>query len=184
MEQQTQPQNEDNASANSGSTTVSSSEVKKNEQFRFEFNKYKNFFEEVKQKGLNGPDMLLTSINNIIRPEDSVIYNPKNNQTIGTKYPVYPLRLKSEMVSKFPDDTLFFIFFEQPDPYAKEMARKELIKRNWIFHLKYDSFFRLKGQPKVKTATYIDGKFDVFDHEKEWKIKDAQLKFEFKDMMK
>ena len=101
--------------------------------------------------------MLQASVNNIIHPEDSVIYYPKNAHLISNKYPVYPLRLKEEILKNFPDDTLFFMFFEQPNAISKEMAkeigfdpkkyetvidkllvqisevRKERLKENYIF---------------------------------------------------
>ena len=140
--------------------------------------KYRQNLEEVNSKNLNSPDMLLASVNNIIHPEDSVIYYPKNAHLISNKYPVYPLRLKEEILKNFPDDTLFFMFFEQPNAISKEMAKKELTNRGWSFNTSYKSFFKLKREPKEKNNDYIEGDFDYFDHEKEWKIKET-LNFKF-----
>ena len=70
------------------------------------------------------------------------------------------------------------MFFEQPNAISKEMAKKELISRGWMFNTSYKSFFKLKREPKDKNNDYIEGDFDYFDHEKEWKIKET-LNFKF-----
>ena len=139
-----------------------------------DFEKYRQNLEEVNSKNLNNPEMLLASVNNIIHPEDSVIYYPKNAHLINNKYPIYPLRLKEEILKNFADDTLFFMFFEQPNAISKEMAKKELIHRGWMFNTNYKSFFKPKREPKEKNEDYIEGDFDVFDHEKEWKMQEIK----------
>ena len=133
--------------------------------------KYRSNVEEIRSKNLNTSEMLAATVNNIIHPEDSIIYYPKNYHLSGIKYPVYPLRLKEEILNNFEIDTLFFIFFEQPDRVAKEMARKEIIKRGWMFNTDNKTFYKLKGEPKTSNEDYIEGDFDFFEHEKEWKIK-------------
>ena len=144
--------------------------------------KYRQNIEEVASKHLNIPEMIIPSVNNIIHPEDSVIYYPKNTHLISNKYPVYPLRLKEEILKNFADDTLFFMFFEQPNERAKEMAMNELTKRDWMFNYEYKSFFRLRGEPKEKNKDFIEGNFDCFDHEQEWKIKEIDnFKFVLKE---
>ena len=170
-----------NSSNNQNSS--SGSETKKKESsssHTIEQNKYRNNIEEVKTRNLNNPEMLLASINNIIHPEDSIIYFPKSIHLLYNKYPVYPLRLKEEMLKNFDIDTLFFMFFEQDNLCVKEMARKEIIKRGWMFNNSYETFFRLKGEPKKRTEKYIEGEFELFDHEKEWKkVGLNDFKFEF-----
>ena len=160
-------------------------EVKKKENSNgtsFDQNKYRVNIEEIRSKNLNSLDMLVASVNNIIRPEDSIIYYPNKIHLLCNKYPVYPLRLKEELLVNFDIDTLFFIFFEQVNPVAKEMARKEIIRRGWMFNSGYKSFFKLRGEPKVSTEEYIEGDFDLFDHEKEWKVKPLNnFKFVFKN---
>ena len=157
----------------------------KREGYQLDLNKYKPNIEEIKQKNLNSSNMLVTSVNNIIRPEDSIIYNPKNINLLQTKYPIYPLRLTEELINSFNTDTLFFIFFEQNDLVAKEMARKELIKRDWMYNIKFNSFFKLIGDAKTRNENYIQGTFQLFDHEKQWKVKELNdFKFEIKDMRK
>ena len=143
--------------------------------------KYRQNIEEVASKHLNVPEMIIPSVNNIIHPEDSVIYYPKNTHLISNKYPVYPLRLKEEVLKNFVEDTLFFMFFEQPNERAKELAKKELINRGWMYHTEFKSFFKLRGEPKDKNKDYIEGDFDCFDHEQEWKIKEIP---NFKFMLK
>ena len=171
-----------NSSANSNQGTGEAKKKESPNVYSIDQNKYKQFIDEVKNKNLNSPEMLLASVNNIIHPEDSIIYYPKNIHLLGNKYPVYPLRLKEELLNNFDIDTLFFIFFEQPNKVAKEMARKEIIKRGWMFNSEYKTFFKLRGEPKVSKENYIEGDFDLFDHEKEWKIKQINdFKFNIKD---
>ena len=172
-------QNQKSKSTSSSSTGGGESKKKNNSNgLGIDPDKYHQNLEEIASKNLNNPEMLSASVNNIIRPEDSIIYYPKNPHLISNKYPVYPLRLKEEILKNFADDTLFFMFFEQPNAIPKEMAKKELIKRGWMFNTSYNSFFKLKREPKEKTEEYIEGDFDFFDHEKEWKIKET-LNFKF-----
>ena len=172
-------QNQKSKSSSTSQSSGSSESKKKNSNGHgIDLEKYKQNLDEINSKNLNSPEMLLASVNNIIHPEDSIIYYPKNPHLIVNKYPVYPLRLKEETLKNFADDTLFFMFFEQPNAITKEMAKKELIKRSWMFNTKYKSFFKLKGKAKEENKEYIEGDFDYFDHEKEWKIKEA-LDFKF-----
>ena len=165
--------------SNSSNTSSGQNDSKKKNPngYGIDPEKYASNLEEVVSKNLNNPEMLSASVNNIIHPEDSVIYYPKNAHLISNKYPVYPLRLKEDILKNFADDTLFFMFFEQPNAISKEMAKKELINRGWMFNTSYNSFFKLKKE-KEKNKEYIEGDFDFFDHEKEWKIKET-LNFKF-----
>ena len=168
-------QNQKSKSSSTSQSSGSSESKKKNSNGHgIDFEKYRQNLEEVNSKNLNNPEMLLASVNNIIHPEDSVIYYPKNAHLINNKYPIYPLRLKEEILKNFADDTLFFMFFEQPNAISKEMAKKELIKRGWMFNTNYKSFFKLKREPKEQNEDYIEGDFDVFDHEKEWKMQEIK----------
>ena len=162
-----------NAPINSNSNNISEQRKKEssNGYSSIDQNKYRQYLDDVKAKNLNIPEMLAASVNNIIHPEDSIIYYPKNIHLLSNKYPAYPLRLKSEILPNFDIDTLFFMFFVQSDPVAKEIARKEIIKRGWMLNSKDKSFYKLKGEPKNRTEDYIEGDFDFFDYEKEWKIK-------------
>ena len=165
-------------SKSSNQSNSNESKKKSSNSSIIDMEKYRQNLEEVASKHLNAPEMLISSVNNMIHPEDSLIYYPKNTHLISNKYPVYPLRLKEEILKNFADDTLFFMFFEQPNEKSKEMAKKELINRGWMFNSEYKSFFKLKGEPKEKNKDFIEGDFDLFDHEKEWKIKEV-LNFKF-----
>ena len=178
------PSSSTNTTSTSSNQGGSSSEPKKKENLNsIDINKYRAYIEEIRSKNLNVSDMLAASFNNIIRPEDSIIYFPKNMHLIGDKYPAYPLRLKEELLQIFDIDTLFFIFFQQQNRVAKEMARKEIIKRGWMYNSK--NFMKLKGEAKISNEEYIEGYFELFDHEKEWKIKTVNnYKFVLKDSKK
>ena len=157
----------------SSNTNTGASESKKKDSsngYSIDQNKYRTMIDDIRTKNLNNPEMLIASVNHIIHPEDSIIYYPKNIHLLGNKYPVYPLRLKEELLANFDIDTLFFMFFEQHELVVKEMARKEIIKRGWILNPGYKIFYKIKGEPKERTEDYIIGDFDLFDHEKDWKI--------------
>lgn len=82
--------------------------------FQMDYSKYQTFIEEVKNKNLNSPEFIISSIKNTITEQDSTFYNAKNNHFIPTKYPHSPLPIKpTETFEKFNEDTLFFIFFIQ-----------------------------------------------------------------------
>ena len=166
-------QNQKSKSSNA-SSTGNESKKKNSNGHGIDIEKYRQNLEEVNSKNLNNPEMLMASVNNIIHPEDWVIYYPKNAHLINNKYPIYPLRLKEEILKNFADDTLFFMFFEQPNAISREMAKKELIERGWMFNTNYNSFFKLKGKPKENNKEYIEGDFDFFDHEKEWKMQEIK----------
>ena len=171
--------------SNTTGTNSNSGENKKKENSNGNPNDkklYSQNIEEIRSKNLNSLEMLSASVNNTIHPEDSIIYYTKSTHLFWHKYPVYPLRLKEELLHNFDIDTLFFMFFEQPNLVVKEMARKEIIKRGWMYNHGYQSFFKLRGEPKEHTQEYIEGDFDLFDHEKEWKIKPLNnFKFIFKE---
>ena len=161
-------------SNSSGTNSNSGGENKKKENSNgspYDKNLYRQNIEDIRSKNLNSLEMLNASVNNCIHPEDSIIYYPKSIHLLCNKYPVYPLRLKEELLPNFDIDTLFFMFFEQPNPVVKEMARKAIIDRGWMFNHAYKTFFKIRGEPKARTQEYIEGDFDLFDHEKEWKIK-------------
>ena len=160
------------------SSTSQIENQKKKEQVpqacQIDIKKYQNYTEEIRNKNLNTTAMLSASVNNCIHPEDSIVYNPKNIHLLPTKYPVYPLSLKPDTIKKFNDDTLFFIFFIQQDPEAREMAFRQLEERGWMFHKEYSTFFQLVGAPKNRTEELIEGKFGYFDHESEWTIRNMK----------
>ena len=172
-----QNQNQNPKPSNTSSTnSTQGGEPKKKEGssgYSIDPNKYHHSLNEIRSKNLNVSEMLNASINNMIQPEDSIIYYPRNMISFCNKYPVYPLRLREEKLENFDLDTLFFIFYIDQNRESKEMARKEIIKRGWIFNLENKAFYKIKGEPKTSKEDYIEGDFDFFD-EKEWKIKSKE----------
>jgi CCR4-NOT transcriptional regulation complex NOT5 subunit len=174
-------QNDNNNSDNT-SNTISESNKKKenpNTSYQIDTNKYKNFIEDVRNKNLNTTEMLIASVNNSIHPEDSIIYSPKSINLMPTKYPIYPLRLTENLVHKFSDNTLFFIFFFQQSPEANIIVFNELSKRGWMFHNDYKTFFKLQGQPKEQNEEYIEGKFKFVDYDHGLNVVDRKRDFKF-----
>lgn len=45
--------------------------------------------------------------------------------------PKYPALNTAELISKFSDNTLFFIFYYQQDTFSQLLAAEELEKRKW-----------------------------------------------------
>ena len=131
-------------SKSSNQSNSNESKKKSSNSSIIDMEKYRQNLEEVASKHLNAPEMLISSVNNIIHPEDSVIYYPKCAHLISNKYPVYPLRLKEEILKNFADDTLFFMYFEQPNTMSKDMAKKELTLRGWMFNTSNKNFYKLK----------------------------------------
>jgi len=44
-------------------------------------------------------------------------------------------------------------------------AASELIRRGWVFHTHYKTWFQLQGLPRVQADDRIEGKFKFFDFE-------------------
>lgn len=58
-------------------------------------------------------------------------------------------------------DTLFFAFYHQAGSWAQLRAAQELQRRGWLYHRKYQTWFR-------PSAT---GSYDYFDHEGGWALR-------------
>jgi len=174
-------QEDNNNSVNTPNSMNESAKKKENTNttYQIDTNKYKNFIEEVRNKNLNTTEMLIASVNNSIHPEDSIIYYPKSINVMPTKYPIYPLRLTENLVHKFLDNTLFFIFFFQQSPEANSIVFKELYKRGWMFHNDYKTFFKLQGQPKVQNDQYVEGKFKFIDYDNGLAVVEKKKDFKF-----
>ena len=174
-------QNDNNNSDNTSNSVNESNKKKENPNtsYQIDTNKYKNFIEDVRNKNLNTTEMLIASVNNSIHPEDSIIYSPKSINLMPTKYPIYPLRLTENLVHKFSDNTLFFIYFFQQSPEANFIAFKELSKRGWMFHNDYKTFFKLQGQPKEQNEEYIEGKFKFIDYDHGLSVVERKRDFRF-----
>lgn len=128
-------------------------------------------------------DMLNTSKNNLPQFQDSAIISPSNPipfKRIQAQFPTIPMAISSDMLAKFEDDTLFFMFYYQQGTYEQYLAVQELKRREWIYHTKYMTWFRkYEGPEKDKDEkTYL-----YFDYESGWcqRIKHG-FKFEKKYM--
>ena len=90
------------------------------------------------------------------------------------------MAISSDMLAKFEDDTLFFMFYYQQGTYEQYLAVQELKRREWIYHTKYMTWFhKYEGPEKNKDEkTYL-----YFDYESGWcqRIKHG-FKFEKKYM--
>ena len=63
----------------------------------------------------------------------------------------------------------------------KYLATKELKRRGWMYHNKFNTFFQLQGTPKKQSDEFLEGKFKFFDFEEDWMIRmKKDFKFEFK----
>lgn len=90
-----------------------------------------------------------------------------------------------EIFSKYDLSTLCFIFFYRPGSAQQYFAARELKQRGWVFHIKYQTWFRRVGDPVEKTDTYEVGKYEYFDHgtNESWCIRmKPSFKFEYSNM--
>lgn len=58
-------------------------------------------------------------------------------------------------------DTLFFAFYHQAGSWAQLRAAQELQRRGWLYHRKYQTWFRASAS----------GSYDYFDHEGGWALR-------------
>lgn len=153
----------------------------KNSQYLFDASKFQPHIDEVKTKNYNLTDMFATSMRHNITQEDCNSFYPHTYSTINTVFPSVPLVLKTELFDKFDENTLMFIFFSQNDNHQRFLAGKELTKREWMFHMKYLTFFKIL-KLKSKNDDVIEGRFKFWDFEnwktgikKEWAFELKQL---------
>ncbi|OHT08420.1 hypothetical protein TRFO_23106 [Tritrichomonas foetus] len=72
--------------------------------------------------------------------------------------------IQPEFFKKYDLSTLFFIFFYLPGTSQQYFAGRELLNREWVFHKKYQTWFKRIEEPKEKTPEYEIAKFEYFDH--------------------
>lgn len=82
--------------------------------------------------------------------------------------------------SKYSLDTLFFIFYYQPNTIQQLLAAKKLKKKSWRFHKKYRTWFQRHSDPIANTNEYEEGTYVYFDFESGWcqRIK-SEFKFDY-----
>ncbi len=114
-------------------------------------------------------DMLEISKNNRPQPQDSLVVSPSNPvpfKKLPVQFPTVPMLISPEILSKFEDDTLFFMFYYQQGTYEQYLAVKELKRREWVYHMKYMTWFHKYEDPKTGKSdekTYL-----YFDYESGW----------------
>ena len=129
---------------------------------------------------------LSTSLNLI----PDVPYEEENEMVQTTKegnsYPEQPYikLLQPEFFKKYDLQTLFFIFFYFPNSSQQYFAGRELKRRQWVFHKKYQTWFHRIGEPSERTETYEIGKFEYFEYgtNEGWCIRvRSPFKFEYRE---
>ena len=134
-------------------------------------------------------DLLEISIAKKLHPQDSAVVAPSNPipfKKLSALFPTVPMMITPEQLSKFDDDTLFFMFYYQQGTYEQYLAIQELKRREWIYHTKYLTWFQKYQDPKGGKGdekTYL-----YFDYESGWcqRIKtgfDFELKYMENEMM-
>jgi CCR4-NOT transcriptional regulation complex NOT5 subunit len=109
--------------------------------------------------------MLDRSYNTMKSDFENDHYNPKH-----TKLKV------DKLISKFSDNTLFFIFYYQQDTYSQMLAAEELTKRRWYYQPKFQTWFRdNESVDKNSAQKPIKSEKLYFDFGPEWTIKRVKI---------
>ena len=114
-------------------------------------------------------------------------YVPPNPHKTPAHYPQqpHPAFEQPENFANFDPDTLFFIFYYQQSTYQQYLAAKELKKKSWRFHKKYQTWFQRAEQPVYVNEEYVttatvslppthhahsceQGNYVYFDYEDGW----------------
>jgi CCR4-NOT transcription complex subunit 2 len=76
-----------------------------------------------------------------------------------------PFPAPSDRMSKFSDETLFYIFYAMPRDFMQEWAVQVLYDRGWRFHKDTKVWLTIDSEapPTVRTPTYERGTFVYFD---------------------
>lgn len=83
-------------------------------------------------------------------------------------FPTVPLFNRRENFAAFDLDTLFFSFYYQQGTYQQYLAAIELKKKNWMFHKKYQTWFRKVEASDQLSKGQSNAKFIYFDYETNW----------------
>ncbi|EPS60846.1 hypothetical protein M569_13954, partial [Genlisea aurea] len=80
-------------------------------------------------------------------------------------YSKQPQPLSQAFFSKFPLETIFYVFYSMPKDEAQLYAGNELYNRGWLYHREQRFWFmRVPNvEPLVKTNTYERGSYIIFD---------------------
>lgn len=93
---------------------------------------------------------------------------PRTGDSAGrqSRYPQRFCRklIQPEFFPKHDLQTLFYIFFYSPGKPQQFFAARELKRRKWVYHLKYQTWFHQISNPTEKTDTYVVAEYEYFDH--------------------
>jgi CCR4-NOT transcription complex subunit 3 len=92
-------------------------------------------------------------------------------------YPQSPLTLfqnTPSLFEKFKLDTLFFIFYYRAGTLQQYLASRELKRKSWRFHNKYQTWFQRHEEPTEVTDAYEQGTYLYFDYEATWTQKKTE----------
>ena len=97
-------------------------------------------------------------------------YTPRNPYPTPPSFPKAPSPLieNAAMFDKFDVDTLFFVFYFQQGTYQQHLAAKQLKKRSWRYHKKYNTWFQRHEEVTKSTDEYEQGTYVYFDFESGW----------------
>jgi CCR4-NOT transcription complex subunit 3 len=111
-------------------------------------------------------------------------YTPKNPYPVPGYYPQQPLSIftvQPTIFSRFQVETLFFIFYRQPQTIFQQYAARQLLAKSWRFHTLYSTWFQRHEEPSVITDNYEQGKFLFFDYQVTWSTQTkTNFKFEYR----
>ncbi|KAJ7152144.1 putative transcriptional regulator, partial [Mycena filopes] len=93
----------------------------------------------------------------------------------------HPLLTDAAIYARVDLDTLFYVFYFPPLPYAQYLAAEELKRQSWRFHVKYLTWFQRHSEPDVITEEYEKGVYLYFDWEDSWCLrKKPDFRFEYR----
>lgn len=117
--------------------------------------------------------MLDSSLLHIPGPAESErtkTYTPRNPFSTPPSFPANPPASfdSAAFMEKVDLDTLFFVFFHQPNTHQQYLAARELKRQSWRYHKKYHTWFQRHEEPRTTTDDYEVGTYVYFDFETNW----------------
>ncbi|KAK6089265.1 hypothetical protein P3W45_001738 [Vairimorpha bombi] len=110
-------------------------------------------------------------------------YKSSRTCEIPSYFPKIPLNIfdSPDVYKNLDIDTLFFIFYKNPNTVHQYHAATQLKLCSWRFHTKYLTWFQRLEEPKLITTDYERGDFLFFDYDVTWNfMKKSDFTFEYK----
>ncbi|KAF9761481.1 General negative regulator of transcription subunit 3 [Nosema granulosis] len=110
-------------------------------------------------------------------------YTPKNKVPVPDFFPKQTLNIfeSPDIYKKLDIDTLFLIFYTQPNTVQQYYSATQLKLYSWRFHTKYRTWFQRLDEPMLITTDYERGDFLFFDYDVTWSfMKKSDFTFEYK----